>query len=71
VALTHPYFHNGSAKTLDEAVAIMGSSQLERQFTADEVRSLVAFLNSLTGEFPTVPYPQLPRAAPAPRQVQF
>jgi cytochrome c peroxidase len=67
VALTHPYFHDGSARTLDDAVSIMGKSQLQRDFSASEVRSLVAFLNSLTGEFPTVPYPQLPRAAPAPR----
>lgn len=66
IALTHPYFHNGSARTLEDAVAIMGNSQLKRTFTADEVRQFVAFLTSLTGEFPSVPYPQLPRAFPAP-----
>lgn len=67
VALTHPYFHDGSARTLEEAVAIMGNSQLNRRFSAEEVQHLVAFLNSLTGEFPTVAYPQLPRAAPRSR----
>lgn len=67
IALTHPYFHDGSARTLDDAVAIMGDSQLKRKFTADEVRELVAFLHSLTGEFPSVAYPQLPRAFPAAR----
>jgi len=53
------------ARTLEDAVAIMGDSQLKRKLTPDEVRQLVAFLNSLTGEFPSVPYPQLPRAFPA------
>jgi cytochrome c peroxidase len=65
IAVTHPYFHNGSARTLQDAVAIMGRSQLKRGFTPEETGQLIAFLNSLTGEFPLVPYPQLPRAAPA------
>ncbi len=64
IAMTHPYFHNGSARTLEDAVSIMGNSQLKRNFTPEEVRQLVAFLHSLTGEFPSVPYPQLPRAFP-------
>lgn len=67
VALTYPYFHDGSAPTLESAVAIMGDSQLHRRFTGEEVRRIVAFLNSLTGEFPSVPYPQLPRTGPVPR----
>jgi cytochrome c peroxidase len=62
IALTYPYFHDGSAKTLKEAVIIMGESQLNRQFTEKEIIQLVAFLESLTGSFPEVPYPQLPRA---------
>lgn len=61
VALTYPYFHDGSAATLEEAVSIMGSSQLGRTFNEQEVADLVAFLQSLTGEFPIVPFPQLPR----------
>lgn len=61
VALTYPYFHDGSAATLEEAVSIMGSSQLGRSFNDDEIADLVAFLESLTGEFPIVPFPQLPR----------
>jgi len=64
VALTAPYFHNGSAKSLHEAVAIMGQAQLRRQFTEAEVDALVAFLESLTGEFPLIPNPQLPRVIP-------
>lgn len=65
VALTHPYFHDGSASTLEEAVAIMGESQLGRTFNEEERARLVAFLESLTGEFPQVPHPYLPREVPA------
>jgi len=61
VEKTYPYFHDGSAKTLREAVSIMGESQLGRTFNEKEVDRLVAFLESLTGEFPNVPYPKLPR----------
>jgi len=61
VAKTYPYFHDGSAKTLEEAVSIMGEAQLGRKFNEQEVDRLVAFLKSLTGEFPNVPYPNLPR----------
>jgi len=64
IALTYPYFHDGSATSLPDAVAIMGDSQLKRTFTPEEVQQLVAFLKSLTGEFPLVPYPQLPRVTP-------
>jgi cytochrome c peroxidase len=61
VARTYPYFHDGSAATLEEAISIMGSQQLGRTFTEEEVAHLVAFMHSLTGEFPIVPFPQLPR----------
>jgi cytochrome c peroxidase len=64
IALTAPYFHNGSASTLHGAVSIMSDVQLNRQFTADEVDALVAFLETLTGEFPLVAHPRLPRVIP-------
>ncbi len=51
VALTAPYFHDGSTGTLQEAIRVMGKYQLGRSLQADEVASLVAFLNTLTGEF--------------------
>jgi cytochrome c peroxidase len=63
VALTAPYFHDGSVRSLQEAVAVMGNSQLQRKFTADEVASIVAFLEALTGEFPLITHPRLPRAS--------
>jgi cytochrome c peroxidase len=52
VALTAPYFHNGSVATLDEAVSVMGRYQLGRRLSKDEVASIVVFLNTLTGERP-------------------
>lgn len=61
VEFTYPYFHDGSAKTLEEAVSVMGSSQLNREFTNEEVGQIVAFLKSLSGEFPMVTHPRLPR----------
>lgn len=50
VALTAPYFHDGSIKTLPKAVRAMGIYQLGRRLSNEEVRLIVAFLRSLTGE---------------------
>lgn len=61
VELTYPYFHDGSAETLEEAISIMGESQIGRTYTEEEVDQLVAFLKTLTGEFPIIPHPSLPR----------
>ncbi len=61
VELTYPYFHDGSAATLEEAVSIMGESQLGRTFNEEEVEMMVAFLKTLTGEFPIIAHPTLPR----------
>lgn len=52
VALTYPYFNNGSVANLDEAVKIMGKEMLKTELTKQEVADLVAFLHSLTGEMP-------------------
>ncbi|MCB0341213.1 MAG: c-type cytochrome [Pseudobdellovibrionaceae bacterium] len=60
IALTAPYFHNGSVKTLDEAVRVMAKTQLNRDLNEDEVTNVVAFLNSLTGQFPKQTMPRLP-----------
>ncbi|WP_245294442.1 cytochrome-c peroxidase [Rhizobium aegyptiacum] len=51
VAVTAPYFHDGRASSLPEAVSIMARSQLGRTLTPDEIKSLVAFLDTLTGEY--------------------
>jgi cytochrome c peroxidase len=60
VALTAPYFHNGSVKTLDKAVTMMAQLQLGKELTKEEVADIVAFLNGLTGEFPKQKMPVLP-----------
>ncbi|MFZ4968702.1 cytochrome-c peroxidase [Pseudomonas gingeri] len=50
VALTAPYFHDGSAKTLDEAVSVMFTYQLGRIPSAEDKRLIILFLKTLTGE---------------------
>ena len=51
VATTPPYFHDGSAPTLSEAVKTMGNAQLDRVLTDQQVVAIVAFLNTLTGTY--------------------
>ena len=57
---TAPYMHNGSVKTLDEAVRVMARTQLNRGLDDAQVSDVVAFLKSLTGEFPEQVMPRLP-----------
>jgi cytochrome c peroxidase len=52
VALTAPYFHDGSAKTLPDAVRVMIHDQLGREVVEEDVDQIVAFLQTLTGELP-------------------
>jgi len=51
VATTAPYFHDGSAATLQDAVRRMAASQLDRTLTDEQVETLVAFLRTLTGNY--------------------
>src|SRR6185369_7213741 len=51
VATTPPYFHDGSASTLSEAVKAMGVAQLDRMLTDPQVAAIVAFLDTLTGTY--------------------
>ena len=60
VELTAPYFHSGQVWNLEQAVAIMGTSQLGREISEDEAEKIAAFLRTLTGEQPQVEYPILP-----------
>jgi cytochrome c peroxidase len=50
---TPPYFHNGSVKTIEEAVDIMIEFQLGRTVPNSDRDSIIAFLESLVGEIPT------------------
>ncbi len=60
IELTAPYFHSGKVWDLEQAVAIMGTSQLGEELTDDEIKKITAFLKTLTGEQPKVDYPILP-----------
>jgi cytochrome c peroxidase len=62
IAKTAPYFHDGSAKTLPEAVRMMGKHQLGLELSDAEVSSIVAWLGALTGELPKeyIATPKLP-----------
>ncbi|MEJ2308473.1 MAG: cytochrome-c peroxidase [Gammaproteobacteria bacterium] len=60
VEMTYPYFHDGEAETLTEAVDIMGRLQLGKKYTDDENAAIVAFLKSLTGDQPSFVLPILP-----------
>jgi cytochrome c peroxidase len=61
---TAPYFHDGSVKTLEEAVANMADYQLGRSLAPKDVTSIIAFLKTLTGDLPTeyIKEPVLPKS---------
>jgi len=50
VERTAPYFHDGSAATLNQAVQVMARYQLGRKLADDQVSALIAFLKSLSGD---------------------
>jgi cytochrome c peroxidase len=60
VEMTYPYFHDGEAETLTEAVDIMGRLQLGKKFSTKENDQIVAFLKTLTGDQPFFHFPVLP-----------
>jgi cytochrome c peroxidase len=60
VELTYPYFHDGAADTLGQAVETMGRLQLGKAFTPEESAQIVAFLKTLTGSQPQFDLPILP-----------
>jgi cytochrome c peroxidase len=66
VEKTAPYFHDGSAATLDEAVATMGRHQLGLDLSWEERDAIVAWLKALTGPLPTdyIRAPVLPASTP-------
>jgi cytochrome c peroxidase len=55
VATTAPYFHDGSAPTLNDAVREMARAQLDRTLSDEQVGSLIAFLQTLTGNYRGAP----------------
>ena len=70
---TAPYFHDGSVNTLKEAVTFMARGGKDnpnrhplfravemQNLTDEEIDQLVAFLESLSGEYPVIEEPDLP-----------
>ncbi len=51
VAMTPPYFHDGSAPTLEKAVHRMARAQLGRDLSDQDVLALTGFLHTLTGRY--------------------
>jgi cytochrome c peroxidase len=62
VTRTAPYFHDGSASTLEQAVELMALHQLGEALSQSDVSSIVSWLGSLTGELPAtyIAPPRLP-----------
>lgn len=60
IALTAPYFSEGSVWSLPLAVELMARSQLSEELSADEISRIVEFLGSLTGRPPELALPVLP-----------
>jgi len=54
-AVTPPYFHDGSATRLEDAVTIMATYQLGRKLDPSEVDLIVQFLQTLTGTYKEKP----------------
>jgi cytochrome c peroxidase len=65
VALTAPYFHDGSVVELRDAVRIMAKLQLGRDLGGDDIADIVAFLETLSGEVPEQ-FAHVPELPPAP-----
>jgi cytochrome c peroxidase len=55
VAETPPYFHDGSAPTLADAVQRMGAAQLDQPLQKPQIDAIIAFLNTLTGTYRGAP----------------
>jgi cytochrome c peroxidase len=73
VANTAPYFHDGSAATLEDAVALMAAGGVDNpnlstmlkdvgdaQLSEDDQKDIVEFLKALSGNPPMVDPPELP-----------
>lgn len=70
VAVTAPYFHDGSVERLDYAVKAMARVQLGRIPPPDDIRLIVAFLETLTGEYQGRPLAPPPIETRVPRSTE-
>jgi len=64
VEKTAPYYHDGRVRTLEQAVSLMALHQVDEKLTDAQVKSIVAWLKTLTGEIPAdyVKEPPLPKS---------
>ena len=51
VALTWPYYHDGSVPTLEKAIYMMAEYQVGRKMPETEVAKVKTFLDALTGQY--------------------
>ena len=54
ISQTAPYFHNGEAKTLKDAIKLMMEFQLGIRPDEESINKIIAFLKSLKGETPKI-----------------
>jgi len=54
IALTAPYFHDASAKTLEEVVKKMAHNNLGLDIDKSDIKAIVVFLKTLTGKTPEI-----------------
>nr|WP_289843710.1 c-type cytochrome [Brytella acorum] len=65
IELTGPYFHDGSAKTLPDAVRAMARYQTtDHAVSEQDVADITAFLKTLTGTYDGMPLKDVPADAP-------
>ncbi|WP_455628159.1 cytochrome c peroxidase [Parabacteroides chinchillae] len=51
VMITYPYMHDGSIKTMEDAIRVMHQFQIGKNITDPEIKKIIAYLNTLTGEY--------------------
>jgi cytochrome c peroxidase len=66
IAETDPYLHSGTVYNLEEMVAMMADHQMDKQPTQEDIKSIMTFLNALSGEIPQeyIKEPLLPASGP-------
>ena len=52
ISKTHPYFHDGSVESLEEAIKIIAKVNLNIDLNEEQVKDLVVFMNALTSDLP-------------------
>jgi cytochrome c peroxidase len=61
---TAPYYHNGQVESLEDAISRMAEYQLGKTLAPEKVKSIEAFLRTLTGNIPSeyIKRPELPKS---------